>query len=56
MTTNTIELLRADRDGIPTEARCGGCGDRWRRGPHDVTAAGLVLFSLDHRDCAELER
>jgi hypothetical protein len=53
---NTIELLQADRYGIPTHAECTGCGALWRRAPGDVTAAGLVLFSLEHRDCAELDR
>lgn len=50
---NTIELLRADRHAIPTEARCEGCGARWRRRPHDLTAYGLMLFAAEHEDCAE---
>jgi hypothetical protein len=56
MATNTIELLRADRYGVPLEARCAGCGEVWRRAARDLNASGLVLFSLEHRDCAgELE-
>lgn len=49
----TIELLRADRQRIPTEARCTGCGECWTRHPLDVTADELVLFGLEHRCCAD---
>jgi hypothetical protein len=49
----TIELLRADRYGIPTVVRCAGCGARWCRRPEDHSLWELELFGAVHEHCGD---
>jgi hypothetical protein len=45
----TVELLTADPRGVPTEARCQTCGERWTRPADDPAADGLVQWARAHR-------
>ena len=49
MTGDTWTIDRADELGVPVEAHCAECGDRWLRPPNDELADTLAGHTYRHR-------
>jgi hypothetical protein len=49
---SAVVVTHTDFHGVPTLARCEGCGERWEWPLQDAGAATLEFFRFAHRECS----